>query len=213
MGTMMKGKLMSDKWFKYTFLCLSCDALYEISSQASLPNCFDPICSDMECPGLLNLVSVVDVTIPTIQPAQPKENIMDTNAELYNPQLLVTYKKVAGTLAEYVTEKVTDLEWTLDQARKSIADRTLFENQRFLIDNIINSSYEDSEDKDTLQEIAMVLGISLTKEVSWTATVTISGTMDVDLFDKDIELESEVSDEISGSLYDYDYSIDNVEEN
>ena len=205
---------MSNKWFKYTFLCLSCDALYEISSQASLPNCFDPICSDMECPGLLNLLSVVDVTIPTInEPAQQEENKMDTIAELYNPHLLVTYKKVAGTLAEYVTEKVTDLEWTLDQARKSIADRTLFQNQRFLVDNIINSSYEDSEDKDTLREIAKALDISLTKEVSWTATVTISGTVDVDLTDEYFDLNFHVSDEISGSLYDYDISIDNVEEN
>ena len=210
-----------ETWTKYTFICdpEGCDALaeytvkdtYVLNKYVTNVTCL--------CGQTLSLLSVVDATIPSInQPAQQEENKMDTIAELYNPHLLVTYKKVAGTYAspeapEYVTEKVTDLEWTLNQARKSIADRTLFENQRFLVDNIINSSYEDSEDKDTLQEIAMVLGISLTKEVSWTATVTISGTMDVDLFDKDFDLESEVSDEISGSLYDYDYSIDNVEEN
>lgn len=54
---------MSDKWFKYTFLCLKCDALYEISSKASLPDCFDPICSDMDCDGLLHLLSVAYATI------------------------------------------------------------------------------------------------------------------------------------------------------
>ena len=64
-----------------------------------------------------------------------------------------------------------------------------------------------------MREIAKVLDISLTKEVSWTATVTISGTVDVDLTDEDFDLESHVSDEISGSLYDYDFSIDDIEEN
>ena len=210
-----------ETWTKYTFICdpEGCDALaeytvkdtYVLNKYVTNVTCL--------CGQTLSLLSVVDATIPSInQPAQQEENKMDTIAELYNPHAEVTYKKVAGTYAfpeapEYVTEKVTDLEWTLDQARKSIADRTLFENQRFLIDNIINSSYEDSEDKDTLREIAKVLDISLTKEVSWTATVTISGTVDVDLTDEDFDLESHVSDEISGSLYDYDFSIDDIEEN
>ena len=203
-------------WYKWDYVCSGCDAHIEITALVDGHSIKTEMC--MKCLSPLTLMSVVDVTIPTIQPAQPKENIMDTIAELYNPHLLVTYKKVAGTYAspeapEYVTEKVTDLEWTLNQARKSIADRTLFENQRFLVDNIINSSYEDSEDKDTLREIAKALDINLTKEITWTATVTISGTVDVDLTDEDFDLESHVSDEISGSLYDYDFSIDDVEEN
>ena len=210
-----------ETWTKYTFICdpEGCDALAEYTVKDTYvlnKNVTNVTCL---CGQTLSLLSVVDATIPSInQPAQHEENKMDTIAELYNPHLLVTYKKVAGTYAapeapEYVTEKVTDLEWTLNQARKSIADRTLFENQRFLVDNIINSSYEDSEDKDTLREIAKVLDISLTKEVSWTATVTISGTVDVDLTDEYFDLNFHVSDEISGSLYDYDISIDNVEEN
>ena len=210
-----------ETWTKYTFICdpEGCDALAEYTVKDTYvlnKNVTNVTCL---CGQTLSLLSVVDATIPSInQPAQHEENKMDTIAELYNPHLLVTYKKVAGTYAapeapEYVTEKVTDLEWTLDQARKSIADRTLFENQRFLVDNIINSSYEDSEDKDTLREIAKALDISLTKEVSWTATVTISGTVDVDLTDEYFDLNFHVSDEISGSLYDYDISIDNVEEN
>ena len=210
-----------ETWTKYTFICdpEGCDALAEYTVKDTYvlnKNVTNVTCL---CGQTLSLLSVVDATIPSInQPAQHEENKMDTIAELYNPHLLVTYKKVAGTYAapeapEYVTEKVTDLEWTLNQARKSIADRTLFQNQRFLVDNIINSSYEDSEDKDTLREIAKALDISLTKEVSWTATVTISGTVDVDLTDEYFDLNFHVSDEISGSLYDYDISIDNVEEN
>ena len=208
--------MYDNSWTKYTFICdpEGCDALaeytvkdtYVLNKYVTNVTCL--------CGQTLSLLSVVDATIPSInEPAQQEENKMDTIAELYNPHAEVTYKKIIGGDTEYLTEKVAHLEWTLDQARKSIADRTLFENQRFLVDNIINSSYEDSEDKDTLREIAKVLDISLTKEVSWTATVTISGTVDVDLTDEDFDLESHVSDEISGSLYDYDYSIDNVEEN
>ena len=209
-----------ETWTKYTFICdpEGCDALAEYTVKDTYVLNKDVINVTCLCGQTLSPLSVVDATIPSInQPAQQEENKMDTIAELYNPHAEVTYKKVAGTYAfpeapEYVTEKVTDLEWTLDQARKSIADRTLFENQRFLVDNIINSRFEDSDDQDTLREIAKALDISLIKEVSWTATVTISGTVDVDITE-DYQLSDIVYDALSGELYNYDFSIDDVEEN
>lgn len=206
------------KWFKHTFVCNNgeCDALYEISSKESMvPACFEPECQVCGC-KVMNTVSVVDVTISqgTDNDKLEEEEIMEqTIAELYNPHLLVTYKRISAGEATYFTKKVTDLEWELDQAQKSISDRTLFNNQRFLVDNIISSAYEDSDDKDTLREIANALDINLTKEVSWTATVTISGSTEVNLLDEDFDLEAEVTDEIRGQLYDYDISVDDVEEN
>ena len=51
----------------------------------------------------------------TVTPAVPHE---------YNSNLLVTYKKIAGTYAapeapEYITQKVVDLEWALEQGRRA----------------------------------------------------------------------------------------------
>ncbi len=32
-------------WTKYDYLCTDCDALYEITTQQSIPKCFEPECS------------------------------------------------------------------------------------------------------------------------------------------------------------------------
>jgi hypothetical protein len=45
------------QWYKYTFLCSICNSKYVIESLTASPHCFDPICSDMDCPGMLVLMS------------------------------------------------------------------------------------------------------------------------------------------------------------
>jgi len=32
-------------WTKYDYLCTDCDALYEITTQQTIPDCFEPECS------------------------------------------------------------------------------------------------------------------------------------------------------------------------
>lgn len=201
---------MSDKWNKWTFVCPDCDAYVEYTILEVYKNKDNDqfYCS---CGGNATLLSVVDVTIPTIPTKKEDKMETVTPAELYNPHQEVIYKKITNGEPEYVSIKVTDLEWNLKNARQVQDEMTIVRNKIFLVDNIINSRFEDSEDQDTLTEIAKALDISLTKEITWSATVTITGTMEIDITEE-YDLESQVYDELSGELYNYDISIDDVEE-
>lgn len=112
----------------------------------------------------------------------------------YNPNLLVTYKVLHGySDPEYTTSKVTSLEWDLHNGRQSQKRVGLLESNINTVKNIILESYADSEDQDTLQAIAEALGIELTKDVEFTATIEVSGTITLNLLE-DYDLESEITD-------------------
>ena len=129
-------------------------------------------------------------------------NLPLSDAERYNPNALVTYKKIAGTYAapegpEYITDKVVDLEWTLHNAR--LTDKTLstLRSKVSNVKDIIHEAYADSDDQETLRAIAEALDIELTKSVEWTATIEVSGTIELDLLSPyDYDLDSEITDGI-----------------
>jgi hypothetical protein len=121
---------MTTKWTKYSFVCNSeCDALIEYTLQAgyTFNDLAVIICA---CGSDTTCVSVEDATI---QPNQTKEEQMESYgatvtpmvSELYNPNALVTYKKIEGDTLSYPTEKVTDIEWALDQSRRNYKNLTL----------------------------------------------------------------------------------------
>lgn len=81
---------------------------------------------------------------------------------------------------------------------------------------IILDSYADSDDQDTLRAIAEALDIKLTKTIDWTATMYVSGSMEVDLLD-DFDLDSELSENLqisawSGDIEVEDYSVEEARE-
>ena len=172
---------IKETWFKWDYVCTNCDSHVEMTIK-----CFGFHHSEVcpKCFERLTLMSVVDVTIPT---KQTKEDTMDT---LIDPTLIP------------ITNPAQQVSVFVDGGRV---------NKVFLVDNIISSRFEDSDDQETLKLIAEALGISLYKEISYTATVTVSGTLQVDITE-DYDLESLVYDTIAGGLYDVDFSIDDVEE-
>jgi hypothetical protein len=120
-----------------------------------------------------------------------------SDAERYNPNALVTYKKIAAETTEYVTDKVVDLEWTLHNARYTDKTLSTLRSKVANVKDIIHEAYADSEDQDTLRAIAEALDIELTKSVEWTATIEVSGTIELDLLSPyDYDLDSEITDGI-----------------
>jgi predicted acylesterase/phospholipase RssA len=73
--------------------------------------------------------------------------------------------------------------------------------------DIILEAYTDSEDQDTLRAIAEALDIQLTKTIEWSATMYVSGSMDIDLFE-DFDLESELSDNLQVSAWNGDIEVE-----
>jgi hypothetical protein len=114
----------------------------------------------------------------------------------YNPNLLVTYKVLHGySDPEFTTSKVASLEWDLHNARQAQKTNGVLNNKISLVKDIITEAYADSQDQDTLRDIAEALSIELTRTVEWSATIEVSGTMDIDILE-DVDVEQEIYDNL-----------------
>ena len=214
------------KYQKYTWVCTSdCDALIEYTFKDGYgwPNgVMDLTC---RCGTNCTLLSVEDATIPyTDSPLPTEEEQMEettTNPvpDTYNPNLLVTYKVIRGySDAEYATDKVTSIEWDLHNSRTNSKMIQVLNSKIDTVKDIITEAYADSDDQETLRSIAEALDIPLTRTVEWTASIEVSGTIELDLLaDYDTDLESEITDNLfadshNGNIEVIDQEVCNVRE-
>ena len=134
--------------------------------------------------------------------------------ETYNPNLLVTYKKIAGTYAapeepEYITDKVVQIEWDLDQARRVVENfnslkSTVGELEELLVE-LYNPNYTKEE---ALQQIAELFGFELSKTVTVTGTINFEATVQVPLDEIDnFDAHYKLGDELSLTSYGNDVEI------
>jgi len=216
------------KYQKYTWVCTSdCDALIEYTFKDGYgwPNgVMDLTC---RCGTSCTLLSVEDATIPYTDTPLTKEEPMEettvgTINDLltpYNPDMLVTYKKISGySDTEFLTDKVRNIEWELHNARTNSKAVSSLQNKIGLVKDIISEAYADSLDQDTLREIAEALDIPLVKEIEWSATIEVSGTLTIDLLEGDVDIESEIYDNLyvesqHGNIEVGDVEVTNVREN
>ena len=211
------------KYQKYTWVCTSdCDALIEYTFKDGYgwPNgVMDLTC---RCGTSCTLLSVEDATIPyTDSPLPTEEEKMETTEtpavtvpDTYNANLLVTYKVIRGySDAEYATDKVASIEWSLHNGRESQKRVSLYLSKIDAVKEIICEAYADSGDQDTLREIAEALDIELIKEVEFTASVEVSGTYSFNILenDYDMDLESEVTDALYADSNNGNIQVDDTE--
>ena len=219
----MTNELVSSK---YTFVCDpdECDSLIELTSSDGFG--FPSGVTELTCP-CGRKTTLVSVEHATIQPTETKGNQMETTEttvttvpDTYNPNLLVTYKVIRGySDAEYQTDKVTSIEWDLHNARQAQKTNAVLQGKIDAVKEIICEAYADSQDQDTLREIAEALSIELIKEVEWTASIEVSGTYSYNILenDYDLDLESEITDAIfaesnNGNIEIGDQEVCNVRE-
>jgi hypothetical protein len=195
----MTNELISSK---YTFICDpdECDCLIELTSSDGFG--FPSGVMELTCP-CGRKTTLLSVEHATIQPTETKEEQMETTTpevtvpDTYNPNLLVTYKVIRGfSDAEYATDKVTSIEWDLHNARQAQKRNAVLQDKIDKVKEIICEAYADSQDQDTLREIAEALDIELIKEVEFTASIEVTGTYSYNILenDYDMDLESEVTD-------------------
>jgi hypothetical protein len=170
---------------------------------------------------------VEDATIPYTDTPLTKGNEMETTEttvttvpDTYNPNLLVTYKVIHGySDAEYATDKVASIEWSLHNGRQSQKQANMYASKIDTVKDIITEAYADSDDQETLRSIAEALDIELTRTVEWSATIEVSGTIELDLLaDSDTDIESEIYDNLyvesqHGNIQVDDTEVTNVREN
>lgn len=163
-------------WFKWDYVCSDCDSHIEMTIKSTGKDGHISLCP--HCRGHMSLMSVVDVTI---EPTKKEETMEATITDMYNPNLLVTYKVIENNETIYKTSKVSELEWDLDLYRQLRNNGNMWWNKESQLRNLIQESYQDASDTDLLEQIAEIFDIPLTKTIEYTATITINGTMEVDL--------------------------------
>ena len=138
-------------------------------------------------------------------------NLPLSDLEKYNPDMLVTYKALRDfSDPEYITDKVRNIEYELHNSRQNAKVALQFQNKISSAKSIILDAYSDSDDQETLLNIAEALDIELTKEISWEATIHASGTIQVSLTE-DFDLESEINDSLYVEAQSGDIQVDNYE--
>jgi hypothetical protein len=166
------------------------------------------------------------VVTATIAPTnQTKEETMESTdttvspAVEYNPDQLVTYKVISGySDPTYATDKVRNIEWELHNSRTNSKIASVLTNKIALAKDVLSEAYADSSDQETLQAIAEALDIPLVKEIEWSATIEVSGTITIDLLEGDVDVESEIYDNLyvesqNGNIEVGDVEVTNVREN
>jgi hypothetical protein len=135
----------------------------------------------------------------------------------YNPNLLVTYKAIAGTYAApeeptYLTSKVTEIEWDLHNGRTNKKSLQNLQGTVNSLEDLIVEWYDPNYSKeDVLVALCQHFGINPVKEVEVQGTVSFSGTISVPIADlADFDL-SNVTIDVDLSSYDYDADL-NVDE-
>ena len=138
----------------------------------------------------------------------------------YQPDMLVTYKKISGySDTEFLTDKVRNIEWELHNSRTNSKIASVLTNKIASVKDIIIEAYSNSDDQETLRLIAEALEIELTREVEWSATIEVSGTIQLDLLaDSDTDVEQEIYDNLyvdsqNGNIEIVDTEVCNVREN
>jgi hypothetical protein len=201
-----------EKWYKKDYVCSICDALIEMTTKSD--ELRDKTC--IECYGDLTLLSVVDATISST--TKKEEQTMETTitiAETYNPNLLVTYKKIDGENITYPTQKVTEIEYALDQSRRNynalVEKQNSWYRKESQLRTLLEEVYADSDEQDTLSQIAEIFDVPLTKEIEYTAWVRVDMTIEVELGGDVDAIEDFISSNLTVDSYDSAIQVTNHE--
>jgi hypothetical protein len=123
--------------------------------------------------------------------------------ETYNPNQLVTYKKVPGTYAapeapEYIQTDVADLEWDLHNLRVSSARRYELEAQLEEVQEMMSDWYDSNYDKEeVLEALANILQIEPTKTLRVTGNLSYIIDVEVPIKEvKDFDARYMLNDEL-----------------
>ena len=122
----------------------------------------------------------------------------------YNPNLLVTYKAIPETYAApesptFMTDKVTDIEWSLHQARNDRKTIDANFKQMLALEELLVELYNPNYDKsEVLQQITELFGWELKKTVSVSGTISFEVEMEVPIDEvEDFDAHYILGDELS----------------
>lgn len=200
------------KYQKYTWVCTGdCDALieYTIKDGYGWPaGVMDLTC---RCNSNCTLLSVEDATIPyTDSPLPTKEETMEevTTPVVMNLQWVEGDDLITKT---YTESDVRHMVWQLKNLTTKQNEWYLKESK---LRTFIHDNFENSDDQESLTEIAEIMDIPLTKEVEVTVWVRVDATVEVELTGGDSSfdvIEDFISSNLTVDSYASEMSVNNFE--
>lgn len=195
-------------WYKWDYVCSGCDAHIEITVLVDGHSIKTEMC--MKCLSPLTLMSVVDVTILPIPTKKEEEMITETPAQT----MTLTWQN--NGIDETTTYTENDIRSTIYNNKRLNEKMNEYYRKESQLRTLLEEVYADSNEQDTLSQIAEIFDVPLTKEISVTAYVQVQMTVEVDMADGDYDIESFVN--LTIEAYDSavsvnNYDIERVEEN
>jgi hypothetical protein len=192
----MTNELVSSK---YTFACDpdECDVLIELTSSDGFG--FPSGVMEITCP-CGRKPTLLSVEHATLTQTTTKEETMETAT--------INYPEVIASLEN----RIKSLEYANGNLNTSVNNYYTKEQR---LRSYLSDNAEDMEHH--AQEIAQIFDIPLTREVEFEATITVRGTVELEIFGG-IELDEYITDVLTVDSYNgdvsiFDYTVDNVTEN
>jgi hypothetical protein len=176
-------------WFKYSYVCPTCDALIEITKTG--------LYTPQRCCGTeATYLSVVDATIPSSN--QTKEETMETTQALALQEMIQKKDEYIVRLQNEISMHTTNIQ---------MYHNSVTSLKEYLLDN-----YNELEMH--ADSIADIFDISLKREVTVTFVIHASATVDVEpgMDVEDIITDNVYVDANYGDIIIDDYSVESVEE-
>jgi hypothetical protein len=194
-------------WTKYTFACDpdECDTLIEVTCDNYG---FPSGVMQLTCPcgRKLNVLSVADATIPST--TTTKEETMETTT----PQVM-TLDWIENDVVTNKTYTESDVRHMVWQLKNLTTKQNEWFKKESQLRTFIHDNFENSEDQESLTEIAEMFDIPLTKEIEVTVYVRVDATVEVELSGGDSfdAVEQFINDNLTVDSYGSEMSVNNFE--
>jgi DUF4097 and DUF4098 domain-containing protein YvlB len=155
---------------------------------------------------------VVDATISPIPTKKEEEMITETPAQTMTINWI---KNDVETTETYTVNDVRSVIYN-NKSLNELVNANYLKEQK--LRTLINDVFHDSEDQETLEQIADIFDVPLTKEIDVSVLVRANLVIEVDMRNGEYDIESLVSDNLTldsygGEINVNDFSIESVEEN
>ena len=200
---------MNDKWTKWDYVCPYCDARLELTVQDNVKSVNETFPS---CSNILALMSVVDATILPIPTKKEDEmNLTETPAQTMTLTWLENDVETSTTYSE------NDVRSAIYNNKRYAEKMNEYYRKESQLRTLLEEVYADSDEQDTLSQIAQIFDVPLTKEIEVTAYVRVALTIEVDMAEGDYDIETLVSENLTvdsygGEISVNDYTVERVEE-
>ena len=200
--------MKNEQWTKYTFTCdpEECDTMIEVTcDNYGFPSGVMQI--TCPCGRKLDVLSVADATITPS--TTTKEETMESTT---TPQVMTLdwVENDVVTTKTYTESDIRHIVWLNKNFTNKQNEWFKKESQ---LRTFIHDNFENSDDQDSLTEIAEMFDIPLTKEVEVTVWVRVDATVEVELTGGDSfdVIEDFISSNLTIDSYASEMSVNNFE--